>query len=773
MLDGEHRGESIGKAQNSESSVELRQQLARLEAAESGRAQAESVLKQYTERIEILNTVDRSILTEQSPKVVAELVLNYVRRIIPCRRASVVEVDLKLGQATVLAAFADGETALGEGKVVPLDQFSPAIEELKTGQVRVVRDSRNLPFATNAGEILYSEGIRSCIQLPLRFQDTLIGFLNLGSNRPAAFDDEQIKVAREVASTLAVAIQNAQLYRAEQRQRQRSETLRQVAELLNASLDVDEILQALVEVTAKALGADVCSILLKTPNGRELVVRASTEVPPDELRARLYVPINGSIAGRSMRERKPQPVLDVHDDPEYYPHIAKELGTQLDSLLAVPLIRGDRVLGVIEAIYEGQHLFDPDEIDLLEAIANSASTALENAQLYASTQAMLAKRTLELDTIRQIAAAVNRTMTLDAILERGLREMVKASPAEVGAIYLVETDSGQARFVLKVTSDRLPVFAKEHSIMGLDRVLSLMDDAPKPPRGSLPDSFQIRPSHPFLKALGSNSGLALSLHVREQLLGLVCLAAGSQDAFSGPHEDFLRCIADQIAVAAENAHLLDQARQDAQTKATLLHEVSHRVKNNLSAIMGILALEMNRPDEEQADFQAVMQDVQSRIRGLATVHDLLSATHWAPLPLDRLVDSVVQAALSGSPIRHHIQLEISVPDQELLVSPKQATSLAVVLNELTTNSIKHAFIQRTQGCIWVDITAEQQTGLMVTLKFRDNGPGWPKDVLQGERENVGMRLVRLTVRSPLRGYLALSNENGAVTTLQFRLAPVD
>jgi two-component sensor histidine kinase len=62
---------------------------------------------------------------------------------------------------------------------------------------------------------------------------------------------------------------------------------------------------------------------------------------------------------------------------------------------------------------------------------------------------------------------------------------------------------------------------------------------------------------------------------------------------------------------------------------------------------------------------------------------------------------------------------------------------------------------------------------MVTLQIRDDGPGYSNDVLQGERENVGMRLVRLTVRSPLRGYLALSNDNGAVTNLQFRLAPVD
>jgi two-component sensor histidine kinase len=218
--------------------------------------------------------------------------------------------------------------------------------------------------------------------------------------------------------------------------------------------------------------------------------------------------------------------------------------------------------------------------------------------------------------------------------------------------------------------------------------------------------------------------------------------------------------------------LYQRARQDAETRSTLLHEVNHRVKNNLTSILGILALEMERDVQNPDDFQAVMRDLQGRIRGLATVHDMLSATHWAPLPLARLVTQVIYAALSSSPQRQRIQVSVTPPPEPLLISPKQATALSVIINELTTNSVKYAFRGRNQGRIDVHIAADGADQRQVTLKFRNDGPGWPDDVLQGQRKSVGLHLVRINVRSPLRGEVRFHNDAGAATTITFTLAPL-
>jgi two-component sensor histidine kinase len=225
----------------------------------------------------------------------------------------------------------------------------------------------------------------------------------------------------------------------------------------------------------------------------------------------------------------------------------------------------------------------------------------------------------------------------------------------------------------------------------------------------------------------------------------------------------------------------------------LLQEVNHRVKNNLTAIMGFLAMEMERPDRSDIDSR-FLSELQGRMQGLVTVHDLLSEVQWAPLPIEELIEKVIHAALSGSPIHHQIEVAVTSPRPDgrespvgrALIAPRQATGLAIVVNELTTNSIKYAFRDRERGRIDVRICVapmDEHVGMTgvreVTLVFRDDGPGWPEDVLRGERESGGLGIVRATVRSPLLGRLVLANGDGdapragAMAKITFRLVPAD
>jgi GAF domain-containing protein len=754
----------------------LCQRLAELEAAEAERARAEEIQRRYAHRLKVLNRIERSILQVRSPEAIAGVVLEDLLQLVPFCCASVLEFDLKANRARLLASHLAGNTRLGIGERIDLAPSLGIVDELKSGRARLADNGGlTLPPDWVSGDLV-QDRIESSLQIPLMVGKELIGSLNLGAFEPEAFSDECLQVAREVADPMALALHNSRLYRAERRERQQAETLYHIVELLNASLDADEVLQALVEASARTLQADDCSILLIDPARGDLVFRASTDIPREKLARGIRVPPDKSIAGRAIREQAPQIVPDVKSDPDYYPRIAQSIGTRLRSLLAVPLKRGHQVQGVVEALFGEEHHFKDDEVALLVAIANSAATALENVQLYESTQEMLQRRTVELDTIRQVAAAVNRPMSLETILAQGLDEMLKVSPADAGAVYLLESEPDRKAFVLKAYRNMLPEFASDYgeiTFRNLQAFVAEMD-GPLPAAGDrLPNLVRLAQENTRFLTTGYRSGLILALNARDQLLGLIGLAARAPNAFGASEEQLFCCIADQIALAAENAHLLEQARQDAQTKATLLREVSHRVKNNLSAILGIVALEMNRPVDETLDFHVVMQDIQSRIRGLAIIHELLSATHWSPLPLDQLVEDVIHAALGGSPIRQRIGVTVKAPQEKILVAPKQATGLALVVNELTTNSIKHGFRGRAEGDIRVEIGVGEAVGQVVTLQFRDDGPGWPEDVLRGERESVGMRLVRLTVRSPLRGYLALDNDGGAVATVTFRLAPSD
>jgi PAS domain S-box-containing protein len=213
----------------------------------------------------------------------------------------------------------------------------------------------------------------------------------------------------------------------------------------------------------------------------------------------------------------------------------------------------------------------------------------------------------------------------------------------------------------------------------------------------------------------------------------------------------------------ELLRLYEQAKRDAETRATLLREVNHRVKNNLTAIIGLLHIEQSYAQmSEQAAYQAITQSLTSRISGLATVHSLLTASEWAPLPLSDLAGQVIKSAMQIRP--RDKQVFIDVHPSPLRVTPDQAHNLSLIINELATNTIEHALPGRNEAHIGVHIALE---GDAVSLEYRDDGPGYPEDVLQMEHHAVGFDLIQNLTRRSLRGELSLHNDEGAVAVIRF------
>ncbi len=206
----------------------------------------------------------------------------------------------------------------------------------------------------------------------------------------------------------------------------------------------------------------------------------------------------------------------------------------------------------------------------------------------------------------------------------------------------------------------------------------------------------------------------------------------------------------------------------AETQEVLLREVNHRVKNNLAAIISMLHKEEDRAEADgRPDSITLLHDLEGRIQGLSAVHSLLTEHAWRPLPLAEVCKRVAQAAMQTAPLSHTV--EIRVADTDLKVSSGQAHQLALVINELVTNSIKHGMPPQGKSLLDIDIAAEESDG-MTRLRFRDNGPGFPKTILAGDyrRSNIGFDLINGIVKRSLRGAIALTNNGGAETTIRFK-----
>ncbi len=195
--------------------------------AELERERTEEALRRSAKRLETLQEIDRAILVARSPAEIAQAALRHIQQLIPCLRADVVVFDFAKDKAVLMAAHVRGKTEVGTGTHLTLEEFGMA-DELRQGEAQVVDDVRIFPRLPKAIETLGKEGLRSYIKVPLLAQGELIGALNLGSDRPGAFADEHVDIAREVANSLAIAMQQAHLH--EQVERHAAELEQRVTE---------------------------------------------------------------------------------------------------------------------------------------------------------------------------------------------------------------------------------------------------------------------------------------------------------------------------------------------------------------------------------------------------------------------------------------------------------------------------------------------------------------------------------------------------------------
>ena len=281
-------------------------------------------------------------------------------------------------------------------------------------------------------------------------------------------------------------------------------------------------------------------------------------------------------------------------------------------------------------------------------------------------------------------------------------------------------------------------------------------------RCDAPTSYHWQPEDVLIVPIESSQG---------QLVGLLSL----DRPLNGCRPDqetwqVLSIFAGQAAVAIENARLYEQLKRDAATKAVLLNEINHRVKNNLAAIVGLLYTEQRHLDTGQpTTYRQAMTGLISRIQGLATVHRLLSAAEWSPLLLSELADHIIRAALLALPPDKQVTVEIN--PSPVRVTSKQANSLALIINELATNTVKYGTAGDQATHIRVAISQADESENL--FEFRDDGPGYPDKILEpadtGSTTNVGLYLVRTLVLTDLRGRVDLYNDQGAVAAIRFKI----
>lgn len=204
--------------------------------------------------------------------------------------------------------------------------------------------------------------------------------------------------------------------------------------------------------------------------------------------------------------------------------------------------------------------------------------------------------------------------------------------------------------------------------------------------------------------------------------------------------------------------------QEDQRKDVLLQEVHHRINNNLQIISSLLTLQANTADNEKLTEYLVQS--QNRIQSLSAMHELLYDTN-SPLEIN-MKDYLHKVLNFHRDVAGSMPIPVSIEEEvaSVFFPTKLAVPVALIINELVTNSLKYAFAEKENGR--VKVTLQENPGennWMVTVS--DNGKGLPAEG-GGRKDSLGLKLVNIMTRQ-IKGTFLSKNEQGAFFSLIFSL----
>jgi len=451
----------------------------------------------------------------------------------------------------------------------------------RTGKSLLANDVSAEPLYRPAD--MFPNGTKSELTVPLSLGNNVLGVLDIQSDQPGRFNEEDQALIEALAASIAVTLRNANLYHSEQWQRQVADSFRDVARLLSSNSPLERLLETILDKLEANLPCDASAIwLLEEPKPLEHALGQELELAA----------VHGVDAEKIVRVRREakdirqwldsaltvaEPSIRAPGDP-FGP-----LGAALEyppdySSIAAPLRSGDQVLGILSLAYHDPGRYGPEASAIVATFASYAAVAIQNARTYANAQAQAWSSTVLL----QVAQAVQEMSSLEDLLVT----MARLTPLLIGlkqcAFFLWDEDldgfvyeTGQglelpAKGILSKTQDS-PAFAR---LAAQKSTLFLQNAAQElnMPLGGLQP--------------GKNTQVLIPLVSHGDLLGAF-LVIHQQPAERGASAGFddrtlaiLHGIANQTAVAIENIKLLEARQEDSYVTAVLLQVAQAVVSQN-------------------------------------------------------------------------------------------------------------------------------------------------------------------------------------------------
>ena len=527
--------------------------------------EAEKEIRRHYDQLRLMLEINNAVVTRLDLRELIHVTASCLREVLHHEIAGLSLYDPLTNQLRAYAYdFPDKQFVIAEGTPIPLEGSIGGMA-FTSGRAVFFNHPRSEGIVSDFNKRMVQMGVKSGGCVPLIVHGRKLGVLGVASLREDAFPEDHQELLAQVSSQIAIAVDNAlnfELARtAEEQAKRQSERLQLLLEINNAvvsDLDLRNLIKTISSSLCKVSSHDIVALALYDPEIDRLHAYV-TDRPNNQpyFEEGQALPLEGSVVGLAFSTG--QPVFTDHPNEERFnsdfSKQFREAGFQ--SVGCVPLLAKGRKLGVLGVASKREHALSVEDKELLVQVANQVSIAVDNALNFerALKAEQEVKRQLEREHLMlEINNAVVSHLSLRElmrVISSCLREVLHP---DITGISLYDPETNQFRAYQFDLPNNLPAI-EEGTPMPIEGTFGgLAYISGRPVFMSRPDPEKL--SHEFDRRLidaGIRSGGVVPLIAHDRKLGFLGVGSFREAAFSESDQELLGHIANQIAIAVENA----------------------------------------------------------------------------------------------------------------------------------------------------------------------------------------------------------------------------
>ena len=389
----------------------------------------------------------------------------------------------------------------------------------------------------------------SIISNPLKISNLVVGVMNVSFSEPRKFPENELRLLGFLADQAAIAIQNARLYEQIQNEKRNLSVLYRISHELTSSVEPGEILNRAVALITKALGGQFgLGFCVNLPDEMLVLNAVSGEINTSIAEYNQNHPwqIGQGLVGWVAQYRQGVISPDVNNDPRWV--VVSGIDDDIQSAICAPILFKDKLYGVIIVFHINKNAFGGEDLNLIQAICQEVGLALSNAERYQEGQYRLRQMLL----LQKFSQSFTQHLELQDLLKTMVDELVQNFDYPTVEIYLRKDNEleQRARVGGVPGTDYLP----------LDR--GLIGKAIQTKQAIL--AVDVTQESEYIPDIpNTTSELIVPIVHDEVVVGAINIETNKKGQITQNDYDFLRLLADQIAIALENARLYENVRQHA------------------------------------------------------------------------------------------------------------------------------------------------------------------------------------------------------------------